>query len=307
MDSSPDIVIESTDGALLEHVASWAGVNARQCQRAGGTFNPKARLLIHDARQELPRSPLTTNTPSLTQVWLASDLCKGLQMFAQSQYLFALLSGPDALGPGELAPLFVLPGRELTTDLFTREPRSTFSGSIKEGEDHRQLVDKFQERIATIESFPDFAAVIAGAALELVMNATIDAPRAAQKKVSHSKQSKNKGAAVLVDASWDSSNLAIRVEDPWGSLSRQDVLESLQRAARAGRDQILSGPEGAGIGLWMVLQSLDQLHYSVTPSQRTVVTGVIRITKKWRDFQRKVKLLSFDDVRLPSDHVTVTP
>ncbi len=300
----PAIVVESSDESLRSIVAQWAGIAPELCERAAASFNRNARLLILDARSEaprLPRSPLDTNQSSLRQVWLASDLADGLQVFAQSQHLYSLLSGPDALGPGELAPLLALPGQNLATELFTREPRSTFSAQIRAGEDHNKLIDDFQGRISGIAAFPDFAAFATGALLELVMNATMDAPREAKKSLPKTKvdtpNSNRSDGVVQVDASWDRQALVIRVEDSWGSLSRTEALASLQHAAENGPEQIRSGDEGAGVGLWMVLQNLDQLHFRVDPGRRTVVLGVLRISKRWSEFQREAKVLSFDVVQ----------
>lgn len=83
--------------------------------------------------------------------------------------------------------------------------------------------------------------------------------------------------------------ILVEVEDNQGSLEKQTMLNSLKRArdTHAPKD----GGRGAGLGLYLVYQSTNQMWIKVRPNLSTKVTCILETTKRYKHF--KGRLTSF--------------
>lgn len=139
-----------------------------------------------------------------------------------------------------------------------------------------------------VPTFADFPEIVVSIAWEMVMNAMIDAPA-----VARGQSTGAAGAAVGLSYGTDGKRFAIAIADPYGSLRRRSVLESLERCARAGPDQVREGPGGAGIGLYLLLNYASRLHFLVTPGIETRVVAVTRVAKRFSEFSTGSKAVHF--------------
>lgn len=97
------------------------------------------------------------------------------------------------------------------------------------------------------------------------------------------------GEVVVVKFASDGTRLGVSVRDPFGSLRPERVLQYLSKCFAKGEDQIDAKPGGAGLGLYMIFESLTHLIINMEPGKRTEMIGLIDIRGSFRDFQRANK------------------
>ncbi len=131
--------------------------------------------------------------------------------------------------------------------------------------------------IAKIESVVD----------ELLMNALYDAPAAAGGKrpgpVTGDAEPPADANAVLRWAC-DGRYFAVSVEDAFGALRKDSIIEHLARA-RQERGRPRSGEEngGAGLGLYFILSSVTRFVANIEPGKRTEVVCLFDLKQAGRD------------------------
>lgn len=130
------------------------------------------------------------------------------------------------------------------------------------------------------------SARIAEVAHELLMNATYDAPidRAGEPRYIHDRRAPVELAELevpLVTFATDGLLIAIQVADPFGRLTRDDVLGGIRRGARADSEPAEAVIDrtngGAGLGLWRVYGSSAVTIVDVVPGHSTVVTAIFDV------------------------------
>lgn len=136
------------------------------------------------------------------------------------------------------------------------------------------------------------ASRIGEVAHELIMNATFDAPVDArgEPRYAHDRRALIKlddREVPAVQLATDGMLVALQVTDPFGRLTRDHVLSSIDRGRMAGRT---TGSEvvdqthgGAGLGLWRVYSSSAVMIVDVTPGRSTTVTAVFDIDVAQRE------------------------
>jgi hypothetical protein len=130
--------------------------------------------------------------------------------------------------------------------------------------------------IAKIESVVD----------ELLMNALYDAPAAAggtrPPPVTGSVEPPPDARAVLRFAC-DGRYFAVSVEDGFGALKKQSILDHLTRArAERGKPRSEEG-SGAGLGLYFILSSVTRFVANIEPGKRTEVVCLFDLKQAGRD------------------------
>jgi hypothetical protein len=98
--------------------------------------------------------------------------------------------------------------------------------------------------------------------------------------------------AIEVELADDGARLAVCVTDPFGSLSCEQVQDSMARCLRKGADQIAYKPGGAGLGLYHSYERLSHLVFNIAERRMTQVIGVIDRRGTFRDWAARGK--SFD-------------
>lgn len=152
----------------------------------------------------------------------------------------------------------------------------------------------------SLKCFPDFADMVSTVTWELLMNAMFDAPvdrKTGKKKYAHLSRNQNLRMAdderVQLAFGSDEHSFAVSVRDTFGALTRDTVVSSLVRCSRAGADQIRDGDAGAGVGLYLLFNSISQINFDIQPGQSTEVIFVVFLSKRLRDFVLRARSVNF--------------
>ena len=78
--------------------------------------------------------------------------------------------------------------------------------------------------------------------------------------------------------------MAISVCDPFGSLTRERLLQYLSKCFRKGDDQVDTKAGGAGLGLYYVFECLSHFIVNIHPGKRTEMIGLIDVRKGYKEF-----------------------
>lgn len=97
------------------------------------------------------------------------------------------------------------------------------------------------------------------------------------------------GTFVKVNLATNSDIIIVEVEDNRGALEKSTLLDSLKRARDTGAPK--EGGRGAGLGLYLVYQSTNQIWVDVVKGKSTKVICVLETTKRYKNF--KGRLTSF--------------
>lgn len=92
--------------------------------------------------------------------------------------------------------------------------------------------------------------------------------------------------AINVLIGMDSVNIVILVKDNIGKIDRDRVLSSLKRGFIERRPRT-EGP-GAGLGLMMVYENINQLHINNKKDQFCEFVGIIDISKRYKNFKERI-------------------
>lgn len=105
---------------------------------------------------------------------------------------------------------------------------------------------------------------------------------------------------IEVTLACDGRQLGIGVKDPFGSLSRDRLLDYLAKGLRRGSDQIDVKQRGAGLGMYFLFESLTQLVVNVEPARRTEFIGLMDVRSSFRHFAAQGH--SFNTFVVPSSY-----
>jgi CRP-like cAMP-binding protein len=124
------------------------------------------------------------------------------------------------------------------------------------------------------------------AAEEMMMNAVYDAPvdvlghslynhlpRTTQVDLHSSQQ-------ATLRFGMDGNLLAVSVQDPFGSLSRETIIKYLQSCYEGRAGEMNHAKGGAGRGLHQILESCDWTIFNIKPGQQTEVIGLFDVDQK---------------------------
>jgi hypothetical protein len=130
---------------------------------------------------------------------------------------------------------------------------------------------------------------------ELTTNALYDAPVDERFKARHASLARSEWVELLpheqikVTLASDGRRVGISVEDPFGSLKADTVVEYLAKCFRRNGDQIDRKQGGAGLGLFYAFNSLSQFVVNIEPRKRTEVIGLIEVHGSYREFEESPK------------------
>jgi anti-sigma regulatory factor (Ser/Thr protein kinase) len=125
---------------------------------------------------------------------------------------------------------------------------------------------------------------------ELLTNAIYNAPRDAngRERYAHCSRAEDivldHGEEIEVRFCSDGRRLGIAAIDPFGSLTREQLLDYLGRCFRKGEDQIDEKQGGAGLGLYYIFGAVSHLVANISPGRCTELIGLVNIHDSYRDF-----------------------
>jgi hypothetical protein len=90
----------------------------------------------------------------------------------------------------------------------------------------------------------------------------------------------------------DGQKLVLGITDPFGGLTADTVKRYLAKGLRRGQDQIDQKDGGAGLGLFLMLEGLNGLHFLVDPGRRTEVVGMLNVRGSMREAASTSKSLT---------------
>jgi hypothetical protein len=137
---------------------------------------------------------------------------------------------------------------------------------------------------------PRLAGQFCTVADELITNALYNAPRDASGNARNAHMSRAEPvflqANEQIDIRYccDGRILGISVSDPFGSLTKERLLNYLAKCLRKGTDQVDTKPGGAGLGLYYIFEGVSHLIVNIAPGEQTEVIGLIDVRGSYRDF-----------------------
>jgi hypothetical protein len=156
-----------------------------------------------------------------------------------------------------------------------------------------QVIDDFGKLAATTDTFKDFPEICRTICSELVTNAFYNAPRDANGRPLQADRRRDVTLQKPVDVSFgeDESHLWLKVRDPFGTFSREALLNSLLKSSDGTDLSVNMGEGGAGIGLYMVFRWAAQLMFEFRPNTETCVMVKLLKTKRYKIFDGQRAIL----------------
>jgi len=149
-----------------------------------------------------------------------------------------------------------------------------FSWQGQKLEEYRNEIDLFlktKEFPGWFQSPRDYLSLIGD---ELVTNAFSD-----------------KDSIVSVNLSVDDSFIMIEVQDNKGMLTKDQILQAFKRAKETQSPK--QDGRGAGLGLYLVYQSTNQIWIDIHKNQSTTIKCVLEATKRYKNFKGRVTSFHF--------------
>jgi hypothetical protein len=200
----------------------------------------------------------------------------------------------DGRSPDE-TELVVTSVKLLSGDIFGLEKYLSWGVKIHELEVH-----SYEEKRLALISIADYArqvgarrqaiAKIESVADELLMNAMYDAPAVSRGEPPHvpvgplARPGEPADRALLRWAC-DGRYFAVSVDDRYGQLHKEAILDNLMRArAERGRPRPeINGVGGAGLGVYFILSSVTRFIANVDPGRRTEVVCMFDLRQTGRE------------------------
>ncbi|MBI3178872.1 MAG: hypothetical protein HYZ27_04385 [Deltaproteobacteria bacterium] len=157
-----------------------------------------------------------------------------------------------------------------------------------------ESLDPYLQRIGCSRRLGELAKSVAD---ELVMNAVYNAPADQSGKPKYTTRPRNepvtleRGEEARFSCASDGQTLAVAVADPFGRLQRITMLSYLRKCLLPKGAHVDNKQGGAGMGLYYIYESLNNLIINVAPGRRTEIIGLIDISGSYRAFSERPKAL----------------
>ncbi|MCG8424346.1 MAG: hypothetical protein MJE77_41165 [Proteobacteria bacterium] len=200
----------------------------------------------------------------------------------------------DLQNPDELE-LLVTSVKLLSGDIFGLQKYLAWGVAIRESsiatyDEKRDALIAVSEHAMEVGARRQVVAKIESVADELLMNALYDAPAIRQgvsRKTRIHKSNINEmpsREAALLRYACDGRYFALSVEDSYGELHKETILDHLSRArAERGRPRPSENGSGAGLGLYFILSSVTRFIANVEPGTRTEVICLFDMRQRGRE------------------------
>jgi len=254
-------------------------------------FAAKEPSLLKQAASQSNRIICTDGDEKAT-IRLLADLPKINHVFGKNKpyYHVELMAAVSKIATGAIGSIekYLAPDSKIYRQVVTDYDRKS------------DYLDQVQDFATGLNCFPDFPDMVSTVTWELLMNAMFDAPhdfKTKKPKYAHfSRQEKlkmQKGEEVSLAFGADDHSFVVAVTDNFGMLTRKTVVESLVRCSREGKDQVRSGVGGAGVGMYMMFNSISQINFNIIPGKKTEVIFVVFLSKRMKDFVLRARSVNF--------------
>jgi sigma-B regulation protein RsbU (phosphoserine phosphatase) len=158
---------------------------------------------------------------------------------------------------------------------------------VKETLDHLDFSEYFSSPIEYLKVIAD----------ELISNSLYKGPSKKRSEQGHADQDRKspaflKGAELVqVTFGMDSQCVGLSVQDSFGSLSFETLVNSLERSFR--EKTVMDKKDGAGLGLYMAFLHGSQFIVNLRPHFRTEVISIIEKNKRYKTYKQRVRSFHF--------------
>ena len=271
--SCPDEAPSREEWSLL--VANYDALDDRSKERLFGMHGERGRLLLYS--NQVDRSDLTVlfGSRGLTNLLAKNPEVDGAELLVTIQKILK----KDIFGLGKYFPW------------GTSGVRRTMSRSTEK----EPLLEDVRAFASSVGIQPRMVEMFCTVADELLTNAIYNAPVDEQRtpRFAHLPRTQpielDTRESICLEMRSDGSRLGISVEDPFGSLSVEKVLEYLAKCFRRGEDQVDRKDGGAGLGLYYIFEALSNFVVNVAKGRRTEMIGLMDIRGSYRDFAARSK------------------
>lgn len=161
------------------------------------------------------------------------------------------------------------------------------------GEKNAQVarVGDFVRKLQCDERFVRLAEIVAD---EMIMNALYDAPVDGQGKAIYAHLPRTDRVTLadkhaLLQYGTDGRYFGISCTDHFGALKAQTVVNYLRKCFLQDEYQIDTKQGGAGVGFYMIFQSISQLVINIEEGKKTEMIGLIDIRPMYKDSKKRTK------------------
>lgn len=170
--------------------------------------------------------------------------------------------------------------------------------SVANSKNKQQILEKTEEFATALGVHPRLVGQFISVADELFTNAIFNAPVDLSGSHRYASLSRRVGVALMpgeeieIKLCSDDRRLGISVADPFGSLTRERLLDYLAKGFRGGEEQVDNKQGGAGLGFYMLIESLSHFVVNISQGKRTEVIGLLDVKGSYRDFAKASKSFS---------------
>jgi hypothetical protein len=173
-----------------------------------------------------------------------------------------------------------------------------YEHEVTSTEDKRSLISELENYLDLIDCYGAIKNAVLLVADELIMNAIFNAPRDAQGHPKYRDVDRHRPLKlepherVKFRYACDGRYIAMSVADQFGSLDRDVILKYLQRCFSGGPAEMEEKKAGAGLGLYMVFNSITQLTFNIQAGVSTEVIAMFYARSGARAFKASGRSLN---------------
>jgi len=173
-----------------------------------------------------------------------------------------------------------------------------FEHQITSADDKQRAIQDLEKFLTNIDCYGAIVNAVLLVADELLMNAIFNAPRTPDGKSKYVNVDRRE--RIKLDPSeyvnfcyaCDGKNIALAVTDQFGSLNREVIVKYLQRCFSREMAGMEEKKAGAGLGLYMVFNSITQLTFNIQADVATEVVAMFYVRSGARAFKASGRSLN---------------
>jgi hypothetical protein len=306
---SPEIMFLWGDGqerrSLYKVLASTGATVGHAESLAPGVLLDQCKLVVLD--YDALRSTATTvmrhlssleSPPPVLVVTSSRDKTDLIELFSHNALTNLVAKNDDLLAD----ELIVTVQKIINNDIFGIEKYltwgvHTFEYVIASSEGRQAPMNALRSYLESLGANRRLIGLAESVADELIMNAVYNAPADDAGRPKYASRSRTEQVSlappehVRFTFGSDGRYLALCVSDRFGRLATETVRQYLRKCFVGGEGQIDAKQGGAGLGLYVIFQSLNQFIINVAPGRQTEMIGLLDISGSFRDFAQQAKSL----------------